>query len=73
VVRVRCHDPASGDDEDEDSAIQKLHDKLREEFEGVKKQMDERMTTLERSVASLDQKLNDIGRMLGELLGTRAS
>jgi hypothetical protein len=72
VVRVRCHDPASDDDGDDDSAIQKLHDELREEFKGVK-ELQERMTTLESSVVSLDQKLSDIGRILGELLATRAS
>jgi prophage DNA circulation protein len=81
VVRVEYDSAADNEleDEDEDTAMERRHDEVREEFQGVKdlqRQMDERMKTLEDNVATLqrnvDQKLSDIGRMLGELLAARA-
>jgi ferritin-like protein len=80
VVRVRCDDPADNTDKDDDGAIQRRHNEVREEFERVKelqRQMDERMKTLEDNAAThqqnMNEKLSDIERMLREVFAAKAS
>jgi predicted nucleic acid-binding Zn-ribbon protein len=77
VVRVRCDDPADNTDKDDDGAS---YSDVAEELRGMKelrKQMDERMETLEDNVAALqrsvDEQFSEIRQKLEELVSARAS